>query len=105
MAPEKGCPLYVILPDSLPLSRPPSAVRSVVLPLPDGPSIASISPGHTTPVIPFSMVFSWQVHVLPQHPPFCSSLTLYTSSSNFRVIGYIMSFGIGCCCCSLVCME
>lgn len=84
MVPEKGWPLYVILPDSLPLSRPPSAVRSVVLPLPDGPNIASISPGHTTPVIPFSMVFSLQVHVLPQHPPFCSSLTLYTSSSNCK---------------------
>lgn len=85
MAPEKGWLLYVIFPDNLPLRRPPRAVRSVVLPLPDGPNIASISPGQTIPVIPFNMVFSLELHELPQQSPFCSSLTLYTSSSNCKM--------------------
>jgi hypothetical protein len=95
MVPEKGCPLYVIFPDSLPLRRPPRAVRRVVLPLPDGPSIARISPGQTIPVIPFSMVFSWLLQVPPQHNPFWSSLTLYTTSSNWKETDKINKFVIG----------
>lgn len=56
---EYGQPLKAIVPVTLPLTdlvpvkerRPPSIVRRVVFPLPDGPSNASISPGQTTPFI------------------------------------------------------
>ncbi|KAL9259547.1 hypothetical protein AKJ16_DCAP02792 [Drosera capensis] len=39
--------------------RPPRAVSRVVFPLPDGPSIARISPGVTFPLRPFNIVFSF----------------------------------------------
>uniref|UniRef100_A0A5K1CU38 Uncharacterized protein n=1 Tax=Nymphaea colorata TaxID=210225 RepID=A0A5K1CU38_9MAGN len=91
--PVKGRPLYVILPESFPASRPPSAVRSVVFPLPDGPNIARISPGYTIPLIPLSIVFSFLPAPPPPLPkygtpkqdllPFGPTFTLNDTSSNY----------------------
>ncbi|KAF5762164.1 hypothetical protein HanXRQr2_Chr16g0773561 [Helianthus annuus] len=53
---EKGWPLYVMLPEIFPSSLPPRAVSKVVFPLPDGPSMASNSPGRTTPLTPLRIV-------------------------------------------------
>lgn len=43
-------------PEIFPGSLPARAVRRVVLPLPDGPSIATSSPGRAIPVTPLSIV-------------------------------------------------
>lgn len=50
--------LYVMLPDVPRSALPPIRFRNVVLPLPDGPIIASTSPGITEPVIPCRISFS-----------------------------------------------
>ncbi|KAJ0815217.1 hypothetical protein HanPSC8_Chr17g0794991 [Helianthus annuus] len=53
---EKVWPQYVMLPESFPDSLPPRAANKVVFPLPDGPSMASNSPGRTTPLTPLRTV-------------------------------------------------
>lgn len=40
------------MPETFPASLPARAVKRVVLPLPEGPSIAVSSPGFATPVTP-----------------------------------------------------
>lgn len=56
---EYGLSLYVIDPPTLDwVIRPPSRLRSVVLPLPEGPMRARTSPGLADPVIPCNMPFS-----------------------------------------------
>ncbi|GAB2234185.1 hypothetical protein Droror1_Dr00003424 [Drosera rotundifolia] len=80
---ENVCPLYVMVRVNFPGKRPPRAVRSVVLPLPDGPSIARSSPGGTMPVMPERMV---RVGFGPGDENGLSAgldLILYVTSSNY----------------------
>jgi hypothetical protein len=69
MQDESEFPLYVIVPVTFPVSLPAKAVSKVVLPLPDGPSIAVNSPGFAIPVTPLS-IFLVTFDSFPKTQPF-----------------------------------
>jgi hypothetical protein len=81
---EKAWPLYVIVPETFPGNLPARAVKSVVLPLPDGPSIASSSPGRTIPLAPLSTVLVDFGSLEVNQVPFVDKLTLYATSANCK---------------------
>ena len=72
-----------MLPEIFPGSLPARAVSNVVFPLPEGPSMASNSPGRTTPLTPLRRIRF--VFDLGEIRPFSSSdgpLIVYAKSSN-----------------------
>lgn len=84
MEPENGWPLYVMVPEIfVDNDRPARAVSKVVLPLPDGPSIARSSPGLTRPVTPLSNVLvGFGLEEVKYLHSEASSGILYPTSSN-----------------------
>lgn len=85
MQDESEFPLYVIVPVTFPASLPAKAVSRVVLPLPEGPSIAVNSPGLATPVTPLR-IFLVTFDSFPITQPFFFwfvMVMLYETSSNY----------------------